>query len=152
MNRQLRHRAAIQTSAGRNKVITAVRATINAVAGSGYDDRRIARYHRYSVRVELRAFLDILPILAAILAADDPSLFNGAKDEQRVLAIESEPFDVAYVRRPREGPVYSLGQSSQLLTVDPGIAAIAAFEYGRRPGADIELAGLRVLCYGPFSL
>src|SRR5206468_4177304 len=120
-----------------------------ALSGSCDHDSWIVRHYRDGVSVELDTFFDILPAFAAVPTANDPTFFDRAQDDRRIVRTERQTFDVAHVGRPRESPVNGFRQVSELLAIGPTVAAVRALENRRRTGADEQLAALRVLNHAP---
>ena len=149
MDDQLRQVTAIETVAGGDKGVAAVQTAKDSLAGSGHDDIGIVGHDRDRMGIELGPFLDILPALSSVLAADKPALLDRPKNKQWIIGAKRETLHVADVRRVGKRPLFGLGQSSELLAIDPAFSAVAALENRRRAGAKTELAGFRMLDQRP---
>ncbi len=149
MQGERRDVASIEAGSGLGKVVTTIRATINARAGCRDHDTRIVRHDRNRVRIELGSVLDTLPGLAPIFTSNDPTFFNRTKDQPGVAIEQREPLNMAHMGRVGKCPLLCLGKLFELLAVSPGLPTIGALEHRRRPGADKQITRFGVLDQRP---
>src|SRR5262245_15712279 len=106
---QLRHITTIESLAGFDEIVATVGALVHALSGGSDHDGGIIPHHRDRMRVELDAFFYVLPILAAVSAAHDPTFFDGAQNHLRIVRLQSETLDVAHVGWSRKSPINGFG-------------------------------------------